>query len=67
MANTLQDAKVVTALERMYTEAKNQMSLLRDMHDQLQRPMTAQERAEAMSEFYIPVTPEAGLLLYALV
>ena len=29
--------------------------------------MTAQERADAMSEFYIPVTPEAGRLLYALV
>ncbi len=29
--------------------------------------MTAQERTEAMSEFYIPVTPESGRLLYALV
>ncbi len=67
MANTLQDPKVATALDRMYAEAKNQMSLLRDRRDELQRQMTAQERAEAMSEFYIPVTPEAGRLLYALV
>jgi predicted O-methyltransferase YrrM len=29
--------------------------------------MTARERSEVMSEFYIPVTPEAGRLLYALV
>ena len=28
---------------------------------------TVQERADAMSEFYIPVTPEAGRLLYSLV
>ena len=51
----------------MYTESKNQMSQLRAMHDKLGRPMTAQERAEAMSEFYIPVTPESGRLLYSLV
>ena len=29
--------------------------------------MTTQERTEAMREFYIPVTPEAGRLLYSLV
>jgi predicted O-methyltransferase YrrM len=29
--------------------------------------MTTAERTEALSEFYIPVTPEAGRLLYALV
>lgn len=67
MANTLQDPKVASTLDRMYGEAKNQMSLLRERRDDLARQMTAQERAEAMSEFYIPVTPEAGRLLYALV
>ncbi|BBY03643.1 O-methyltransferase [Mycobacterium seoulense] len=67
MANTLQDPRVATVLDRMYTEAKNQMSLLRQRHGDFDRPMTAQERADAMSEFYIPVTPEAGRLLYALV
>ena len=67
MANTLQDPKVATVLDRMYTEAKNQMSLLREKRGDFDRPMSAQERAEAMSEFYIPVTPEAGRLLYALV
>ena len=67
MANTLQDPRVATVLDRMYSEAKNQMSLLRERHGDFDRPMTARERADAMSEFYIPVTPEAGRLLYALV
>jgi predicted O-methyltransferase YrrM len=67
MPNTLQDPIVAAELDRMYTESKNQMSKLRDMHADLGRPMTAQERTEAMSEFYIPVTPESGRLLYALV
>lgn len=43
------------------------MSLLRERRGTFDRPMTAQERADAMSEFYIPVTPEAGRLLYSLV
>lgn len=67
MAITLQDPKVSTVLDRMYTEAKNQMSRLRARHGDFDRPMSAQERADAMSEFYIPVTPEAGRLLYSLV
>ncbi|MBV8788907.1 MAG: class I SAM-dependent methyltransferase [Mycobacterium sp.] len=67
MANTLQDPKVATVLDRMYAESSNQMSQLRERRGQFDRPMTAQERAEAMSEFYIPVTPEAGRLLYSLV
>ncbi|OBI65313.1 O-methyltransferase [Mycobacterium sp. E796] len=67
MANTLQAPKVATVLDRMYTETKNQMSRLRERVGDFDRPMSAQERADAMSEFYIPVTPESGRLLYALV
>jgi predicted O-methyltransferase YrrM len=67
MANTLQDPRVASELDRMYSASQNQMSLLRERRDQLGRPMTTQERSEAMSEFYIPVTPDAGRLLYALV
>lgn len=67
MANTLQDPEVSTVLDRMYAESSNQMSLLRERRGQFDRPMTTQERSEAMSEFYIPVTPEAGRLLYSLV
>jgi predicted O-methyltransferase YrrM len=66
MANTLQEPRVATVLDRMYAESKSQMPLLRKKRE-LDRPMTTQERTEAMSEFYIPVTPEAGRLLYALV
>lgn len=67
MANTLQDPQVKPVLDRMYTESRNQMSQLRERSGDFARPMTVQERTEAMSEFYIPVTPEAGRLLYALV
>jgi predicted O-methyltransferase YrrM len=67
MANTLQDPRVSTLLDRMYAESKEQMSVLRSRGRQFDQPMTAQERSEAMSEFYIPVTPEAGRLLYSLV
>ncbi|ATA27314.1 O-methyltransferase [Mycobacterium lepraemurium] len=51
----------------MYSESKNQMSLLRERRGTFDQPITAQQRADAMSEFYIPVTPEAGRLLYSLV
>jgi predicted O-methyltransferase YrrM len=67
MATTLQDPRVATVLDGMYTESKNQMSLLRERRGEFDRPMTTAERSEAMSEFYIPVTPEAGRLLYSLV
>lgn len=67
MTTTLQDPRVASALDRMYSESKNQMSLLRQRRGTFDRPMTAQQRADAMSEFYIPVTPEAGRLLYSLV
>lgn len=67
MANTLQAPGVATVLDWMYAETKEQMSRLRERLGDFDRPMSAQERADAMSEFYIPVTPEAGRLLYALV
>ncbi|HVQ98013.1 MAG TPA: class I SAM-dependent methyltransferase [Mycobacterium sp.] len=69
MATTLQDPRVTTALDRMYAEAQQQLPLLRDRRDEFQRLRTAsiQERADAFGDFYIPVTPEAGRLLYLLV
>jgi predicted O-methyltransferase YrrM len=67
MATTLQEPRVATVLDRMYTESKDQMSRLRERGSDFNRPMTTAERSEAMSEFYIPVTPEAGRLLYSLV
>jgi predicted O-methyltransferase YrrM len=67
MSTTLQDRRVAAALERMYTESRAQMSQLREMRGATSSARTAQERADAMSAFYIPVTPEAGRLLYSLV
>ncbi|MHA7653453.1 O-methyltransferase [Mycobacterium sp. ML4] len=67
MANTLRDPVVASTLTRMYTASEEQMSRLREIIGEFDRPMTPAERTEAMREFYIPVTPEAGRLLYALV
>lgn len=52
----------------MYTAADEQLATLRqggrfaDLAD-----ASAQERADALSDIYMPVTPEAGRLLYSLV
>jgi predicted O-methyltransferase YrrM len=69
VTTTLQDARVATALDRMYSESTEQFSRLRENRDVFQRiaNASAQERADALSDFYLPVTPEAGRLLYALV
>jgi predicted O-methyltransferase YrrM len=69
MLTTLQDPRVASALERMYAESAEQFSRLRDNRDMFDRLANAdaQERADALSEFYLPVTPEAGRLLYSLV
>ena len=52
----------------MYAESQDQMSTLRARFDGVDMAAaTAQERADALSDVYMPVTPEAGRLLYALV
>ncbi len=53
----------------MYTESNEQFAELRK-RAATERDLasaSAQERADALSDFYLPVTPEAGRLLYALV
>jgi predicted O-methyltransferase YrrM len=67
MSTTLQDPRVAAALDRMYAATKEQTPKLREMAGQLSSARTAQERADAMSAFFIPITPEAGRLLYSLV
>ena len=65
---TLADPKVAAALDRMYSESVEQMATLRARFDGVDlSKATAQERADALSDVYMPVTPEAGRLLYALV
>jgi predicted O-methyltransferase YrrM len=53
----------------MYGEAKDQMAALGGKGTEFSRlaSASAQERADAFSDFYLPVTAEAGRLLYALV
>ena len=60
---------MATALDRMYAESTAQFARLRENRDVFARVAnaSAQERADALSDFYLPVTPEAGRLLYALV
>jgi predicted O-methyltransferase YrrM len=66
--STLTDTKVASELDRMYSEATEQRSRLRDpgLFARLEGA-SAQERADAMSEIYMPVSPDAGKLLYSLV
>jgi predicted O-methyltransferase YrrM len=53
----------------MYAESNEQFAELRNRAGDRARlaSASAQERADALSDFYLPVTPEAGRLLYALV
>jgi predicted O-methyltransferase YrrM len=69
VTTTLQDARVASALDRMYTESSEQFARLRERSGDFERltNASAQERADAFSDFYLPVTPEAGRLLYSLV
>jgi predicted O-methyltransferase YrrM len=69
VTTTLQDPRVATALEWMYAESNEQFAELRTMAGDRAdlASASAQERADALSDFYLPVTPEAGRLLYALV
>jgi predicted O-methyltransferase YrrM len=53
----------------MYTESTQQFARLREDRALFERVAnaSAQERADALSEIYMPVTPDAGRLLYTLV
>ena len=69
MTTTLQDSRVAAALERMYDESKDQFARRLISRDEWQRiaAASAKERADALADVYMPVTPEAGRLLYSLV
>ncbi|MHC9294549.1 O-methyltransferase [Mycobacterium sp. LTG2003] len=67
---TLNDDRVAGALDRLYTAASEQQARFRadgpGRFAQLENA-SAQERADALSDIYMPVTREAGRLLYSLV
>ena len=69
MTITLDDHRVATALNRMYAAAEAQFASLRNRRSDFDRleKASAQERADALSDVYMPVTPNAGRLLYTLV
>jgi predicted O-methyltransferase YrrM len=68
VTTTLQDPRVAQALEQMYRESNAQMTTLEEKAGAVLQPsVTAQERADALSEFYLPITPAAGRLVYSLV
>ena len=69
MTSTLLDRRVHHTLNRMFAEADAQIPNLGEMFGAAAVPeeSSAQERADALSEFYLPITEEAGRLLYALV
>ena len=69
MTTTLQDGKVASALERMYAEARSEFSAerLRNVDLSVLERGSAQERADAMSDVYMPISPDAGKLMYALI
>lgn len=64
---TLHDARVTSALERMYAESDAQRAGIHDRFRAIDPQATAQERADAVSDIYMPITPDAGRLLYTLV
>jgi predicted O-methyltransferase YrrM len=67
--STLTDARVASQLDRMYTESHEQMATLRGGGGRFAdlRDASAQERADAMSDVYMPVSQDAGRLIYSLV
>ena len=70
MTNSLQEPRVATTLDRLYRAAADQIPLLRERRGEFQRNYalaSARERADALSDIYMPVTPSAGRLLYSLV
>jgi len=69
VTNTLQNPKVSAALHRMYTESAEQFATLHEWGGELSSlaSASAQDRADAVSGIYMPVTAESGRLLYSLV
>ncbi|MDH6195444.1 putative O-methyltransferase YrrM [Mycobacterium frederiksbergense] len=67
---TLNNDEVAGALDRMYAAADEQFVKLREDGSRRFADLSnasAQQRADALSDIYMPVTREAGRLLYSLV
>lgn len=64
---TLRDPKVASAIDRMYAESAQQTAQLHTLDWHQLSSASPEERADALRDYYLPVTPESGLLLYTLV
>ena len=68
MANTLRDPRVAAALDRMFAGAAQDEAAGRRLGPAADfAAMTAQEKADAAAEIYMPISAAGGRLLYALV
>src|ERR1700685_4544828 len=65
MANTLASPRVQTVLDRLFAAADRDDDL-RPSLPPSRRDAPAAERSEAAQDLYIPISAEAGQLLYAL-
>lgn len=67
--STLEDPRVTATLDRTYAESATQMAELRNRAGKFAQleSASAQERADALSDIYMPVTRDAGRLMYSLV
>jgi predicted O-methyltransferase YrrM len=70
MPNSLQSAPVRDLLDRLFKAAEGddlRRAGIATAHPDGFGPTSAREQAEAYEEIYIPVSPEAGRLLYSLI
>ena len=68
--STLKEPRVAAALERMFAEAEqDDAAYARSSAARTagREPLTGQERSDASAEIYMPISADAGRLLYALV
>lgn len=69
MSTTLQSGPVAAAIEKLYRKADKQRRHPRPHRDPAIAPESesAQGRADAMADVYMPIAPMAGRLLYSLI
>jgi len=68
--HTLADPRIEAALSRMFEQAEQDEDTAARVSAQLPgglAPLTPQERADAVAEVYMPISPRGGELLYNLV
>lgn len=67
MTSTLTGGPVAAALERLYAESSAQREVWSNIDRSVFENGSAQERADAADEIYMPISPDAGKLMYALI